>query len=217
MAFVDEAFEELLDDKAGRYKLHIEYSGRFREFNAKVRMRDKDIYFLMSKSWKGIDTDIQSGLIQELICKLFKLKKTTKKMELYNIFVKNMHIIAEKKQPEPLLEESFHRINERYFFSLVERPNLRFGKDSHRTLGSYNFHNDTITISGLMKDAPTELLDYIMYHEVLHKKLKFDHKKKNRIHHTSEFRKKEKEYENFDEIEKKLDTYLKKKRRSFPK
>ena len=194
MRFVDEAFEELLPDKAGRYKLHIEYSGRFREFNAKVRMRDKDIFFLMSKSWKNIDTDIQSGLIQELICKLFKLKKSTKKMELYNIFVKNMHIIARKDKTDPLLERSFNRVNEKYFFNMIEKPNLRFGKDSSRTLGSYNFHTDTITVSGLMADAPDGIIDYIMYHEVLHKKLKFDHKKKNRIHHTTEFRKKEKEW-----------------------
>jgi hypothetical protein len=45
-----------------------------------------------------------------------------------------------------------------------------------------------------------------MYHEMLHKKYKFNSKNGRSYHHTSQFRKKEKAYPNSEEIEKKLNS-----------
>ena len=46
-----------------------------------------------------------------------------------------------------------HRERPRHFLSLRILP-----------LGSYEYGSDTITISSVLKEAPLEILDYIMYH-----------------------------------------------------
>jgi len=48
------------------------------------------------------------------------------------------------------------------------------------------------------------LLDYVMYHEMLHKKIKFDHTKNSKRYHTTEFRNMEKKFSNSEKCEKEL-------------
>ncbi len=212
MSFLDDAYEELFKEKNRRHSLCVKYSGRLKDFNSKVSMSGENIEFHFSRKWKGIDKDIQAGLAQELLCKLFKKKERTMRIGLYRLFVKNMHLLSDKKESDGQLLESFNRVNESYFYGMLEQPNLRFGKESHRTLGSYNFHNDTITVTSLLKGAPDEMIDFIIYHELLHKKLQFDHNKDRTMHHTAEFRKKEKEFRDAEKVDKAIGCYIKKKR-----
>jgi predicted metal-dependent hydrolase len=86
----------------------------------------------------------------------------------------------------------------------MEKPNLRFGKYSSRQLGCYDYGTDTITISSMLKQADQEILDYVIYHELLHKKHKFTLKNGRSYHHTSEFREKEKKFENNHLIEQEI-------------
>ena len=138
------------------------------------------------------------------MCKLFRGKKTTENIELYNSFLKHVHIAIPKTKSHPILDESFDRVNNKYFFGLIEKPNLVLGKPSAYQFGCYDYGTDTITISGLLKDVSTEILDYVMYHELLHKKHKFINKNGKSYHHTSEFRRKEREFENSAFIEEEL-------------
>ena len=114
-----------------------------------------------------------------------------------------------------VLEKSFDRVNERYFYNLLEKTNLKWGYPSLSKLGSYEYGTDTIMISKVLENTDKEILDYIMYHEMLHKKHKFTRKNNRNYHHTPEFRKKEKEFENSKLIEKKLRNLLTRKRFSF--
>jgi hypothetical protein len=75
----------------------------------------------------------------------------------------------------------------------MEIPNLEWGSNSKRKLGSYDYHTDTISISTIFLDSEQELLDYLIYHEMLHKKLKFNSKNNRSYHHTKKFKAKEKE------------------------
>ena len=103
-----------------------------------------------------------------------------------------------------MLEESFKRINEKYFDGLIEKPNLIWGSQSTSKLGSYRYASDTITISTIFKNADIRLLDYIMYHETLHKKHKFESKNGRHYHHTTEFKQKEQEFENSKQLEREI-------------
>ncbi|MGM5488043.1 MAG: SprT-like domain-containing protein [Nanobdellota archaeon] len=189
------------------YTFEVSYSNRFKPFNARVEKRFKHIHFKLSRKWEAVDPEIRTGLYQELLAKLFKLKTDTRLMQLYRIFVHHMHIAADRIDSDPSLVESFQRVTEKYGFA-VDMPNLVFGKKSKRTLGSYNFHSDTLTISSLLSEAPEQLLDYVMYHEVLHKVLKFDHRKRNARHHTAEFRRLESQFEDHRLVEKRLHRFL---------
>jgi hypothetical protein len=123
-------------------------------------------------------------------------------MDLYENFIKNVHIAVPKTKSHPSLEESFNRVNKLFFAGMIDKPNLVLGKGT-RTLGNYDYGADTIAISEhLLKHI--DLLDYVMYHEILHKKHKFKSKNTRSFHHTRKFKKEEKSYPNAKELEEKL-------------
>jgi len=209
-SIVEEAFNGLYPDKEFSYIGTVRYSGKFHGYNANVKYSPNSLDFKLSRNWKSVSREIQIGLIQALMNKVFRTKVKTMNIDLYNIFLKKVHYTIPKTESDPVLEESFARVNERYFNSIIERPNLKFGGDSFTKLGSYEYGSDTIIISNVFKDD-TLLLDYIMYHELLHKKYKFYEKDGRSYHHTKLFRTKEKEFEEPD-IEHKLKLFLARKK-----
>jgi len=221
MNLIEESYKRLYPEKEFNYLADIKYSGKFRSFNANIRCRGNHITLNLSKDWKNIDSEITIGLVQELLIKLFKSKKPweqssqgagkmhsffqahTKNIDMYTHFIKSLHNYVPKTKNDPVLESSFIRINDRYFDGLLEKPNLEFGKRSFTKLGCYSYATDTITISSALKDD-LELVDYIMYHELLHKKHQFYSKNGRNFHHTHLFREKEKQFPNAELLEKRL-------------
>jgi hypothetical protein len=199
----EEAFRGLWPEKDMSYDFSIKYSGKFRGYNANIRMSGRSITFNLSRKWREISRDIKLGLMQELLAKLFGDKKTTTNIELYHIFMKRVHIAVPKTQTEPELEKSFSRVNDNFFAGMVEQPNLKWSSSTTK-LGSYDYGSDTITISLMLKDADMDALDYVMYHEILHKKHKFTTGKGMLRYHTREFRESERQFPNSQEIENRL-------------
>ncbi|NQV09330.1 hypothetical protein HQ529_05765 [Candidatus Woesearchaeota archaeon] len=202
MSLVSEAYNGLFPEKEFEYDAKIKYSNKFNDYNANVRYRGNYLEFGLSKKWKEIGREIRIGLIQSLMAKIFKTKKTTTNIDLYNIFLKNVHIAAPKYLTDPMLQESFDRLNDEYFYGLMDRPNLTWAKSINK-LGSYEYGSDTITISKILENKD-ELLDYVMYHEMLHKKHKFTHNKGRSLHHSKKFRTDEKSYPASELLEREL-------------
>ncbi|MDP2749997.1 MAG: hypothetical protein Q8O89_04145, partial [Nanoarchaeota archaeon] len=166
-----------------------------------------------------IDDEIKIGLIQELLLRMLikksgnkrKIKNTTN-MDIYNNFIKNLHITIPKTKVDPMLKESFDRVNEKYFLGFLDMPNLVWGGDNLRTLGTYNYQTDTLTISNIFKDENLRVIDYIMYHELLHKKHKFKSISGKNYAHTHQFRQREKEFENAEDMENLIKHIIRRKR-----
>lgn len=209
-----EAFLDLYPEKVPEHTFSLGYSGKFRGYNANVKMRGKKMMFWLSRKWKTIQPEIQMGIIQELMVRIFKDKRNTTGMDLYHTFLKNIHMVIPKTKSDPLLEASFVRINEKYFFGMLEQPNLAWGTASFRKLGSYEYGTDTITLSRILSEDP-ELVDYVMHHEMLHKKLQYKAKNGRSLHHSSEFRRLEKRFENSALLEKRLQNLGRKRKRGF--
>ena len=205
MSFIEQAFTELSPEK-DLPVIKVKYTDKFKPYNANVRHNffNNVIEFRLSKKWREVSDDIRIGLVQSLLVKIYKSKDRTLNMDLYNSFTRNLHISIPKNLTDPVLEQSFDRVNEKYFFSTLEKPNFVWGSDSKRTLGSYEYRSDVVKISSLFRNAPEHLLDYVMYHELLHKKHKFYTKSGRSYHHTSKFKKSEREFENQSQIEKEL-------------
>ena len=143
--------------------------------------------------------------------KILKDKKKTINIELYNLFIKNVHLAVPKTKTDKILEESFNSINEFYFNGMLDKPNLQWGNSSTRKLGSYEYGSDTITISTIFKNTKQELLDYVMYHEMLHKKFKFQNKNGRNLHHSNEFKKMEDKFKNKNLMEEEISKFIRKK------
>jgi|TARA_B100002003_G_scaffold242067_1_gene264561 predicted metal-dependent hydrolase len=203
MNLIEESYTRLYPNKEFTHLTEIKYSGKFKPFNANVRYSSNKITLNLSKKWRKIDKEITIGLVQELLIKIFKIKKHTKNMDMYNSFIKNLHKYTPKTESHPLLESSFQRVNDRHFSNILEQPNLKFGKKSFSKLGSYEYASDTITISKAL-EYDLELIDYVMYHELLHKKHQFKSKNGRALHHSTKFRQDEKLFPNHDLMEKRL-------------
>jgi hypothetical protein len=205
MSLVESAVRELYPDKEFNYNASIKYSGKFKPYNANVRLRGRNLIFNLSRNWRTVSKEIRIGLIQELLVKVVRDKsfKRTSSMDLYTIFIKKAEIAAPKTKIDPFLAVSFERVNEKYFNGMIEKPNLVW-HDSSRRLGTYEYGSDTISMTKALRDADQDVLDYVMYHEILHKKYKFVNKNGRNYHHTTQFKNKEKEFKNQAEIERKI-------------
>ena len=202
MNLIQESFQRLFPDKEFSYQSYFEYNRRLSDFNANIHFDRKKISLHLNLQWKDIDDEIKIGLIQTLLLKVFKNphkdakgkafkqknKFSTPNINLYNNFVRNIPTLTKKTKSDPVLADSFYRVNQQFFFNQIEKPNLTWGRDSKRKLASYNFHDDTVTVSTIFKDAKIEILDYLMYHEVLHKYHKFKHKNGRSFFHTKQFK-----------------------------
>ncbi len=205
MDVIKRAFTELFPEREFPYATKLTFSGRFTAYNASVMKRHSFIEIRASRAWKGVADDIMLGLVQTLLVKLFgHVKDETYNMRLYDQFLKNIHISIQKKEPDKMLAESFNRVACEFFSNTVEMPNLRWGSCSKRKLGSYDFQTDTIVISRILLGKDLRLIDYVVFHEILHKKLKFSKTNGRKHFHTAEFRGWEKRFPQNEEIEEEL-------------
>ncbi|MCM2325807.1 MAG: SprT-like domain-containing protein [Candidatus Woesearchaeota archaeon] len=206
---VQKAYIELFQ-KEPDFDANIKYSRAFKGFNANVRYTREVMHFRLSYQWKEISDDIKIGLIQSLLNKVFRSDKKTMNQELYEIFLKKVPTFSKKLESDPILEDSFNRMNELYFQGIFLKPNLVFGGNNFRTLGTYNYNDDTIMISSVLR-KDQNLMDYVMYHEMLHMKFRYKKTGKRVVHHSKEFREWESRYHDKD-VESKLKQFLRKER-----
>ncbi len=148
----------------------LEYSGRFTAYNGNIRADRYAVTVRLAKEWRGRDEDIQQGLVEHLLAKLFRKKVKTPRMALCQDFLLYVHREqTEKTVEDEALKASFDRVNEKYFAGTMELPNLTWGQESFRKLGHYHYGSDTVLLSTILLED-RRMLDFVMYHELLHKK-----------------------------------------------
>ena len=107
------------------------------------------------------------------------------------------------------LEQVYQRVSEKYFNGTLGKPNLTWNRQlTRRKLGHYSADTDTVMISIALDnpDTPRFLIDYVMYHELLHKKIGFVQRANKRYAHTAEFHAQEKKFAQYKAVKE----YLKK-------
>jgi hypothetical protein len=207
---VKKAFIELYPNKVMDFEGRIKYSRAFKGYNANVKYTRDYKEFKLSYLWKNVSDEIKIGLIQHLLNRVYKTDVNTINIELYEIYLKKIPQLIPKIKTEPILEDSFIRMNDEYLNGMIIQPNLVWGGKNFHTLGTYSYTDDTIMISKvLQKDM--HLLDYVMYHEILHKKFQYKKTGKRTIHHSKEFREWERRYKD-PQIEDKLKKFLRKEK-----
>lgn len=99
------------------------------------------------------------------------------------------------------LDKSFQRVNETYFRGRLRKPTLTWSPGvSRRRMGYYDEELNIIVISSGLdsKRVPTYVLDYIMYHELLHIVCPVRSVGRRRQIHTEEFKRREREYRDYN-------------------
>lgn len=100
------------------------------------------------------------------------------------------------------LERLFHRLNQQYFDGQLRRPALTWSqRRTRRTFGHYDAAHHTIVISRTLDDArvPQFVVEYVLYHEMLHIKHGVTHVNGRRCVHTPAFQEDERHFAGYDE------------------
>ena len=100
------------------------------------------------------------------------------------------------------LAAAFDRVNAAYFEGRLARPRLLWGRAfTMRKFGHYDRIHDTVLVSASLDAAgvPGLAVDFIVYHELLHRELGVDWKNGRRAAHTPDFRRAERRFRQFDE------------------
>jgi predicted metal-dependent hydrolase len=103
------------------------------------------------------------------------------------------------------LRDVYDRINREYFGGRVSclitwGANSRRRSVKKRTLGSYSMHTNTIRINPVLdrKVVPPYVLEFILYHEMLHADLGVTRRNGRRSVHSREFRDRERLFSQYD-------------------
>jgi predicted SprT family Zn-dependent metalloprotease len=210
MDLARQAYVELYN-REPQEQLVLKYHAGLHGYNATIRKEQARVTFRLSTAFRECEPEVQIGVMQFLLNRLNKTKITTDNIKFYHTFLRRMSDLAPVTEKDPVLQESFERVNEEYF-GMMSMPNLVWGNRTMSLLGTYTYANDTIMISSVLADAPQELLDYVMHHEMLHKKHKFTSSGMRTNSHTGAFRQDEAKWSD-THAEAKLKRYLGAQRR----
>ena len=100
------------------------------------------------------------------------------------------------------LDLSFGRVNQKYFSTRLAKPHLVWNnRITRRKFGHYQDDTNTVVVSISLDHprVPEFVLDYVMFHELLHKQLGARQFRDRRVTHTNEFKNKESQFSRITE------------------
>lgn len=191
-----------------------------------IRQRGETFYIRLSELCRDATDDVQQSLAFILVGKILKKKipRETEKIyldyakgaelrerSLENRISKGRKIITDSKGDVYDLEKMFESLNLEYFAKKLKKPTLSWSaRKTFRRLGHYDAAHETIIISKTLDDkkVPEYVVEFVVYHEMLHIFHPTQIKNGRRYHHTNEFKIDEEKFENFREAEDWIDKNL---------
>jgi hypothetical protein len=105
------------------------------------------------------------------------------------------------------LVSAFDEVNGTYFHARMPRPRLVWSRQvTGRKFGHYDHTNDTLMVSSTLDTyaVPRYVVEFVVYHELLHKKHGVRWHNGRQVVHTRELRCDERKFRQYDEAEAKL-------------
>lgn len=194
--------------------------------NSRIRLQDGHLRVSLSDLLEGAPAPIQEALAHILLGKLFRKAPPLSMLARYRRYLnradvrRTLHLVKRERGRKVLrdpkgevydLEEIFEELNIQYFHGLMARPQLGWSPTCSRTtLGHYDPSHHAIVISRLFdsRKALRVIVNFIMFHEMLHLKYPTEHKAARRCVHTKEFKEAEREFEGYQQAKTALQEFL---------
>lgn len=183
----------------------------------KVARKGKGVEWLLNHAFATQPLETMSNLVRQIQNKKKDAGKRVTETALY--------IETEKKLKQKLVQESngagifvdltevVRRVSKQYFPAMDGIPKVSWtGRFSVRKLAHYSEAKDEIAFS-LIFDQPgidSDLLDYLAYHELLHREIGTVRNNGRRYAHTPEFKKRERMFPGYDQLEKSIHLFSQK-------
>jgi SprT-like family len=191
---------------------------RFRKYanaNSRIRLEGAELRVDISDLLEHAPAPIQEALAYILISKLYRKPVASSIVARYRRYLnradvrRTIHLVTQERgrkiyrAPRGRIYDLcaiFDELNFQYFHGLMARPELGWSlRPSRTTLGHYDPSHHVIVLSSLLdsEKVPTILVEYVMFHEMLHLRYPTEHRGAKRCVHTKEFKRAEKEFQGY--------------------
>lgn len=188
-----------------------------------IRLRNGLIYARVSDVMEDSPPAVLFALAMILVAKLYRRKPGAEYEKAYRDYAASAEVMAAaeavrktrgyKLTSSPKgkfydLEQVFDCLNRKYFEGRLSRPVLSWSlAKTRRILGHHDHVHDTIIVSKTLDsaDIPRLVLDYVLYHEMLHIKHPPRLSGTRTIYHGREFKEDEQKFEDLQKALKWLD------------
>jgi len=196
-------------------ELSIEFFA-FTNITSTIRLRKGKLLVRLSDLLEGAPEAVLESISHILLAKIYRVPIVREHSTRYRRYVgsseirRKAHLIREirgrKRISTPRgkmynLEAIFEDLNARFFYGLLARPQIAWSRDHSRTrLGHYDPARNTIVVSRVLDHprVPRYVVEYIVYHEMLHLRHPVRLRGSRRSVHSHEFQADEKLFPRLD-------------------
>jgi len=210
-------YQELLLDLFPRKKLTIKVQiNNSKNLRHTIEMKHKTVLIRLSHLIVQAPENVLKALGQILLFKLFRYRSNPALRKIYNNYIEEYivpglpqikHRISPHYTPVGTyfnLKEIYQNLNMHYFKGQLDEPKLGWSlKPSYARLGFYDATRNLLVISQIFDSHKTEstVLEFLVYHEMLHIFFPTESFNGRRRIHPPEFRRKEQEFPGYDKIQ----------------
>lgn len=177
----------------------------FVSINNTIRLRQSELYIRLSDLLESAPDTVLYAIAHILLAKLYRKPIDRARSARYRRYIGGHELSAKARLVRQLrgrkqirsprghhyhLEEIFDELNRRFFHGLMGRPQLTWSREHARNrLGHYDPAHNAIVISRVFDDprVPRYVVEYILYHEMLHLKHPVKLRGSRRCVHSREF------------------------------
>lgn len=187
--------------------------------NHTIRIRSGEVFVRIGQICHDMPLDAHRALGFELVGKLLRRKVRGSSRDAYAEYIAQEHIrerataskrtrgrkvVTTTKGTYYDLDEIFAEVNERYFRHAIPKPTLTWSaKKTYHILGHHDATHDHVTISRSLDSriVPRFIVEYVLFHEMLHIAHPIKHINGRRHSHTPAFKRDEKKFARYQEAE----------------
>jgi len=188
----------------------------FANINNTIRLREGKLLVRISDLLEGAPEPILRALAHILLAKLYRKPIEREHSTRYRRYVSShditqkAHLMRQRRGRKRIespkgrvydLEEIFEKLNARFFYGLLARPQMTWSRsDARNMLGHYDPAHNAIVVSKVFDQpqVPAYAVEYIVYHEMLHLKHPVKLRGSLRCVHSAEFQAEEKLFQHLD-------------------
>jgi len=196
--------------------------------NHTIRVRKGRVYVRIGDICREMPLSVHRALARILVAKLYSRRPPKQANRTYSDYIdlpeirerasdnkreKGRKIITSSRGSVYDLERIFNVLNLHYFRGRIPKPVLTWSaKKTYRILGHHDAHHDTIVVSRSLdsKDVPPFVVEYIVFHEMLHIAHPTKHVNGRRYNHTATFKRDERKFEFYTEAERWIERNVRK-------
>jgi hypothetical protein len=192
-----------------------------------IRRRDDKIFVRLAELCREMPLAEHRALARILTAKILRKKVPADAKKLYTDYIKTRELRESAEENKRRhgrkiitsaqghffdLDEIFIKLNAEYFRKTLPQPVLTWSaRKTYRILGHHDATHETIVISKSLDDrnVPEFVVEYVVFHEMLHIHHPTMHRNGRRYNHTPEFKRDERKFLHFEAAERWIEENVK--------